>query len=82
MDIRERHQQLQQAHAQHVQLLQQTQANIIRIEGAIEMLNEQIAAEDAVPVVPAPNRRSRRADSKLKLVTDKPAESPPVEPAA
>ena len=79
MDIRERQAQLQQAHAQHVQLLQQTQANIIRLEGALEMLNEQIAEQDAVAVAPAqPNRKARRA-SHLKLV-EPPAE-PPVEPA-
>lgn len=62
MDKRERLTQLQNAHAQHVQLLQQTQANIIRIEGALEILREQIADEDAaaLPANVVPINRKRK----------------------
>lgn len=75
MDIRERLNQIEQAHAQHVQLLQQTQANIIRLEGAAEILREQVNAlnaEEAAKLPPAveptpakvvsiSNRKARRA---------------------
>ncbi len=46
MDIRTRLAQIEQVHAQHVQLLQQTQANIIRLEGAMDILKEVVAAEE------------------------------------
>lgn len=85
MDIRERLNQLKQVHAQHVQLSQQTQANIIRLEGAMEILQEQVNDEDAkssdtsVEVAPQPaavvpiDRADRAARRRSKaLPTDNP----------
>lgn len=60
MDIRARLQQAQQVHAQHVQLAQQTQANIIRLEGAMEMLRELVAAEDVAAKTELPGQREER----------------------
>jgi hypothetical protein len=76
MNIQERLSQIEQAHAQHVQLMQQTQANIIRLEGAAEILREQLADEQQQQA-PAPNRKARRAASKLREV---PPPAPPTEP--
>lgn len=49
MDTQKRLKELQQSRAQHLQVLQQTQMIVFKLDGAIELMNEIIAAEAQQP---------------------------------